>query len=211
MTLRINAVRHFHEQPFKKEGWIEKIEELAKEANPELEKALVQKNLEGKENTKHIRDSDIAWLLPSQEGVKELFEFISQFIGTVNTSNKDKVGYEFDIDVTEPLQYTVYNGEGAHYDWHVDHKFDPEPLEESVRKISFTILLNKPRVDFEGGEFIIDLQHPTPEGDPEAYDTVDLRQGDIVLFPSYHYHKVAPVTKGIRKSLVGWVRGPQWK
>ena len=37
MTLRINAVRHFHEQPFKKEGWIEKIEELAKEANPELE------------------------------------------------------------------------------------------------------------------------------------------------------------------------------
>ena len=35
------------------------------------------------------------------------------------------------------------------------------------------------------------------------------QQGDLVLFPSYMLHKVKPVTKGERNSLVGWVTGKQ--
>jgi len=32
----------------------------------------------------------------------------------------------------------------------------------------------------------------------------------LLIFPSYLWHRVTPVTKGIRKSLVAWVIGPQF-
>jgi len=78
-------------------------------------------------------------------------------------------------------------------------------VEEDVRKISFTILLND---EFEGGEFELEAGSPA---NPERIHTVDLKKGDAILFPSYTWHRVQPVTKGTRHSLVGWVRGPQWR
>ena len=33
----------------------------------------------------------------------------------------------------------------------------------------------------------------------------------MIVFPSHTWHKVNKVTKGIRKALVGWVVGKQWK
>ena len=58
----------------------------------------------------------------------------------------------------ESLQFTQYDGaKEQRYDWHVDSLVAPE-LEETIRKISFTILLND---DFEGGEFEIEAGSPT--------------------------------------------------
>ena len=34
------------------------------------------------------------------------------------------------------------------------------------------------------------------------------KRGQMVIFPSETIHRVTPVTKGIRKSIVGWVIGP---
>ena len=78
-------------------------------------------------------------------------------------------------------------------------------VEKDTRKISFTILLND---EFEGGEFEIEAGSPA---NTERVHTVDLKKGDAILFPSYTWHRVKPVTKGTRHSLVGWVRGPQWR
>ena len=41
--------------------------------------------------------------------------------------------------------------------------------------------------------------------------TVALKKGEMIVFPSHTWHKVNKVTKGIRKALVGWVVGKQWK
>jgi PKHD-type hydroxylase len=41
--------------------------------------------------------------------------------------------------------------------------------------------------------------------------TVDKGLGKVVLFPSFMLHRVTPVTKGIRRSLVVWVTGPAFK
>jgi predicted 2-oxoglutarate/Fe(II)-dependent dioxygenase YbiX len=35
-------------------------------------------------------------------------------------------------------------------------------------------------------------------------------KGSALFFPSFSYHRVKPVTRGIRRSLVCWFRGPKW-
>jgi len=36
-------------------------------------------------------------------------------------------------------------------------------------------------------------------------------KGSALFFPSFTYHRVKPITKGIRRSLVIWLRGPKWQ
>ena len=73
-----------------------------------------------------------------------------------------------------------------------------------IRKISYSILLNDPS-EYEGGELHIWDGHG--EGDTLIKD---LKAGYLVAFPSFLLHEVTPVTKGTRKSLVCWARGPRW-
>ena len=40
----------------------------------------------------------------------------------------------------------------------------------------------------------------------DAYK-IDLNKGDVVVFPSYFLHRVSPVTKGTRYSVVAWAVG----
>ena len=45
----------------------------------------------------------------------------------------------------------------------------------------------------------------------EGIDTEDLpdARGTVVAFPSFLYHRVTPVTSGLRKALVAWIAGPR--
>jgi PKHD-type hydroxylase len=72
----------------------------------------------------------------------------------------------------------------------------------ATRKLSMSMLLNTPGVDFEGGDFQTFFAKETD---------VSLKRGQILIFPSFIVHRVKPVTKGIRKSLVIWVTGPGFK
>ena len=57
--------------------------------------------------------------------------------------------------------------------------------------------------DFEGGIFeTIDCDTPR---------SYDLRKGEMIMFPSFLMHRVTPVTRGTRRSLVVWVEGPNFK
>ena len=44
----------------------------------------------------------------------------------------------------------------------------------------------------------------------EIYD-VELSKGSLVVFPSYYRHRVTPVTKGTRYSLVVWNLGQPYR
>ena len=112
--------------------------------------------------------------------------------------------YNFDLNGYESFQYTVYHDhEKGRYDFHMDTIMGnnmPDDMYET-RKLSMTFLLNEPGVDFEGGDFQIN------SGQEKDAETVPLNKGRIIMFPSFMIHRVKPVTKGIRKSIVIWVVG----
>ena len=140
------------------------------------------------------RSSKISWLKD-----KDLQKTLSHF---VQFANKESNWY-FSLKEFESLQYTIYN-EGDFYNWHTDHHLKPYK-NNTVRKLSFTLCLND---EYEGGDF--EICDPHPEPDLYTTTTFKFKKGTIIVFPSHIWHRVKPVTKGIRKSLVGWVVGNQW-
>jgi len=102
------------------------------------------------------------------------------------------------MTITEMAQYTEYP-EGGFYDWHTDNDVNCQN-EPPVRKISMTCLLS-PENEFEGG----DLQLV------KESNSVKLQQGQAIFFASFIRHRVAPVIRGNRKSLVMWFGGTPFK
>lgn len=143
------------------------------------------------------RDSDVMWISPhdgSHNRPDSLWLFF-KFSDLTSKVNQDH--FLYDIDHVGDFQYTVYR-ENQHYDWHLDvfnvwSKFE--------RKISATILLSDPH-EYEGGEFEIVLN-----GNASQPLLMKPNAGDVIFFASWMPHRVRPVTKGIRKSLVAWVLG----
>jgi PKHD-type hydroxylase len=116
--------------------------------------------------------------------------------------------YGFDLDGYGYFQYTVYSGEvSGFYDWHMDMILgDAYPhFDEGTRKLSLSLLLSEPGVDFMGGAFLVN------DGRQDTPLTIPLRKGEVAAFPSWMIHKVAPVTWGTRKSIVVWVLGPTFR
>ena len=108
--------------------------------------------------------------------------------------------YNFDLTDLESPQFAVYN-EGNHYQWHQDMYLNEIFPDMFHRKLSMTIQLSDGD-DYEGGDFEI--------GDSSwaEYDKELFRQkGTIITFPSFMKHRVTPVTKGTRYSLVSWYLG----
>ena len=115
--------------------------------------------------------------------------------------------YDFDlIGFTEDLQFTEYDGAGAFYTWHQDGLDGAL----AVRKLSMVVQLSDPD-DYVGGE----LEFFALDGDESATASdrrVAMRtQGTVVVFPSFEYHRVAPLRSGVRRSLVCWVGGPAFR
>lgn len=106
--------------------------------------------------------------------------------------------YWFDLlGFHQELQLTKYF-EGDFFDWHLDFGAG----EISARKLSMTIQLSDPE-DYEGGDLQFMINGKTVNA--------PRKKGTIVIFPSFVMHRVTPVTKGMRQSIVGWVSGPPYK
>ena len=138
------------------------------------------------------RDSDVCW-------IDEPF-WKNTILDVICRVNIDS-GLNFNIKTIEPLQLTRYVAPHGHYDFHQDGN-GYTTKNNLTRKLSFSCLLNNSE-DFEGGELEF-FTSTTPH-------SVKLNKGDIVVFPSYQLHRVKPVTKGKRYSLVAWVDGPQFQ
>jgi len=143
----------------------------------------------GKYDTKK-RVTTISWI-PFNK-MPEMYKAIE---GTMLKTNTNHFGFD-GMELTEPAQFTEYP-KGGFYDWHMDSDthFVHEP---TVRKISMTCLLSDPS-DFKGGELEFMDKGKRPN---------DLKQGQAIFFASFLRHRVAPVKKGIRRSLVMWFGGP---
>tara|TARA_R100000773_G_C4168719_1_gene83339 strand:- start:104 stop:688 length:585 start_codon:yes stop_codon:yes gene_type:complete len=138
------------------------------------------------------RTSHISWIPFSK--MPEMYKQIEK---TMLQTNGNHFGFD-GMRLTELAQYTEYP-EGGFYDWHVDNDINCEN-EPPVRKISMTCLLS-PENEFEGGD--LELVKPG--------QAVKLKQGQAAFFASFIQHRVAPVTKGVRRSLVMWFGGTPFK
>ena len=78
-----------------------------------------------------------------------------------------------------------------------------EESRELIRKLSFSMQLSGPD-DYEGGNLQFQLDNGECIFAPR-------QKGAVILFDSRLRHRVLPITKGIRKSLVGWCNGPRWR
>ena len=80
-----------------------------------------------------------------------------------------------------------------------------------MRKLSVTVSLSDPK-DYEGGFLQFDLRNKGEINTSEVITCKEIMsRGSIVVFPSYTWHRVSPVTKGTRLSLVQWNFGPGYK
>jgi PKHD-type hydroxylase len=141
-----------------------------------------------------IRDSKIKFIESSVDDNRWIFE---RFTGLINNANERF--FQIELSRLESLQYTVYN-KGQFYRDHMDLGY--KNPNNAIRKLSFTLQLSDPD-DYDGGELVIKHGN-TP-------DIARKNRGAIIFFPSYIIHEVTTVTRGTRKSLVGWVTGPRWK
>jgi PKHD-type hydroxylase len=108
--------------------------------------------------------------------------------------------FNFDLTGYDSYQYTEYYGSDlGHYNFHTDMIYAKET---PTRKLSMSLLLND---DFDGGDFLINEERE------HAPTHVPLTKGRMIFFPSFVLHKVSPVTRGTRKSLVVWITGPKFK
>lgn len=144
--------------------------------------------------TDKIRQSYIAWV-PIAEITKPIYQKITSVIKEHND-----IYFQYDLTSIEKLQYTQYEeGYSGFYSAHLD--VIPWELPYN-RKLSFVLQLSDPS-EYEGGDLLLyDSSIPTP---------VKKQKGRICFFPSHVLHEVTPVTKGVRKTLVGWVYGDKLK
>ena len=138
------------------------------------------------------RTSHISWI-----PFKKMTEMYKDIEKIMNRTNSNHFGFD-GMTITEMAQYTEYP-EGGFYDWHIDNdvNFQHEP---PVRKISMTLLLS-PESEFEGGDLEL-----MKEG-----KVAKIKQGQAIFFASFIRHRVKPVIRGNRKSLVMWFGGTPFK
>lgn len=145
---------------------------------------------------KNVRSTKIGWLGPKPE-IRHIWDKVADVAAEVNRQffNFDLTGFH------ELMQLSIYTEESKdHYSWHVDDSFQTNTV---PRKLSMSLLLSDPK-EFEGGELQVKV-------DNDEIRTLEPMRGRAYFFPSYTLHRVTPVTKGVRRSIVLWIGGPAFR
>ena len=140
---------------------------------------------------KSIRTSRVKWFHRDDPKYGWLYKKLALLAAKAN-----QVMWNFSItSMSENIQFTEYHAEEeGHYSAHID-----VGSSAAFRKVSMTIQLSDEN-DYEGG----DLQFLITDD----FISSTRQKGTAIVFPSYFVHRVLPVTKGVRRSLVLWISGP---
>ena len=159
-----------------------------------LEKAELSGGGLGYEN---IRSTKVAWV-PRQPGTEALYQRIENAVLELNARY-----FRFDLSGMAMFQYAVYGGpEGGHFEWHKDYGRDPSDPGREPRKLTLSLQLSDP-ADYDGCELQVRGGH--------QIDIAPKARGTLVAFPANVLHQVTPITRGIRRSLVIWAVGPEFR
>lgn len=144
------------------------------------------------------RNSSVCWL-----NEPWIYNAIIPFVNQAN----QQAGWNFEYTQSEACQWTKY-GETQHYTWHVDQFKKPidkpgDPFHGLIRKLSVTVSLAEGDT-YEGGDLEFDLRNNGDSTSNIITSQEARKKGSIIIFPSFIWHRVAPVLKGTRYSLVIW-------
>ena len=192
------------------------VDIIERDLTESFDERMADSRLHGDALNKDKRNSQNTWIPTTHWVAGFLWHYVQR-------ANRENFLYDLRNIDGESLQYTRYR-EGEFYGWHNDaglathykpvsvgnrgngqdnvNDFINENC-EMVRKLSFSIQLSDPD-DYEGGN----VQLLDEAGNNYI---APRKRGCIVLFDSRTQHRVLKVTKGTRKSIVGWVVGPRWK
>ena len=155
-----------------------------------------------------LRKTDVGFLVDKNNIVNK---HVHHFLREAN-----RIQFEYNLEYFQAVQFARYQN-GGHYTWHQDTSNGSVTPE--CRKLSLTLCLTDPDTYeggnlefFNGGKSFSDF--PLPDGRVIKGEQVakDIRaQGSAIVFDSYDWHRVTPVTKGIRYSVVCWTVGPKLK
>jgi PKHD-type hydroxylase len=159
-----------------------------------LEKAELSGGGAGYEN---IRSTKVAWM-PRGTQTESLYRRMEDAVLALN----DRF-FRYDLSGLARFQYAVYGGpEGGHFDWHKDYGRDPTDPQQEPRKLTLSLQLSEAS-DYQG----CDLQ---VRGSNQI-DTAPRTRGGLVAFPANVLHQVTPIRAGIRRALVVWAVGPDFR
>ncbi|MBW8708470.1 MAG: 2OG-Fe(II) oxygenase [Alphaproteobacteria bacterium] len=158
-----------------------------------LEKAELSRG-RGYEN---IRKTMVAWV-PRGPATEHVYRRLEEAVLELNARF-----FRFDLSGLAMLQYALYGGpEGGHFDWHKDYGRDASDPAQEPRKLTLSLQLSEAS-DYKG----CDLQ----VRGGNLIDTAPRARGTLVAFPANVLHQVTPIESGIRRSLVIWAVGPDFR
>ena len=169
-----------------------------------LEKALVDSySNKSARDDPTIRKTLVSFITDKDNKINELVWY---FLREAN-----KIQFNYNLEHFEAVQFAEYR-EGDFFDWHQDTSGIKQSNE--IRKLSLTLVLSNPDT-FEGGELqFYNGGRPIQDMGEITADQIksDIKaQGTVIVFDSQDWHRVTPITKGVRHSVVCWTVGPDFK
>ena len=165
---------------------------------------LLKNSLNVKEikQLKKKRDSTVVWMNDNW-----IYKEIHPYVRRANSL----AGWNFQWQRSETCQFTIYT-KGQYYGWHQDswqgaYK-TPGIMQGKSRKLSMTVSLSDQK-EYAGGNLEFDFRL-IPKNKPRVCKEINSK-GSLVVFPSFVWHRVTPVTRGTRYSLVSWHTGDPFK
>ena len=156
-------------------------------------------------NDPEVRKTSIHFIKDKDNKVNKL---VWHFLREAN-----KIQFNYDLTYFQPIQFGEYK-DGGFYGWHQDDGGDAIDEPNEIRKLTAVLVVSNPDT-FEGGELqFYNGDRPMEDmGEITAEQiTNDIKsQGSVVVFDSRDWHRVTPVTKGVRHSIVCWTVGPNFK
>ncbi|HET7086844.1 MAG TPA: 2OG-Fe(II) oxygenase [Rhizomicrobium sp.] len=147
--------------------------------------------------TENIRATRVAEL-PRRPETEGLYRRMEEAVLQLNARF-----FRFDLSGLVNFQYALYGGaQGGYFDWHKDYGRDPSDPGQEPRKVTLSLQLSAPS-DYEGCELQVRAGN--------QIDTAPKARGTLVAFPANVLHQVTPIRSGLRRSLVAWAAGPDFR
>lgn len=124
---------------------------------------------------------------------------LDRFFKLVKEANNNYFGYDLFPERPLGINVNVYEGNLNEYPYHRDCNFPGTMCDSKI-----TAILNLSTEPYEGGNFKIFF------GDDRDVEEIN-HPGNLLIFPSFLFHKVTPVTTGRRITISTWLQGPNFR
>ena len=145
-----------------------------------------------------IRSTRVAWVHRNSETTENLYSKMEEIVLRLNAEH-----FRSELSGLTTLQYAVYSqSDAGYFDWHIDYGRDPSDPGQEPRKITLSVQLSDAG-SYDGCDLEVRAAH--------LIDVAPRQRGALVAFRANALHRVTPITRGMRRSLVAWAAGPEYR